>query len=101
MRAWPFVFLLLALSTLGAGGQAIPRPQATKALHELFAAAWDYDMQQRPEEASELGDRRWNDRWMDRSPEAYAQRDGHNREVLAKLAKIERNGLNKTDQLNY
>ncbi|HEY2498056.1 MAG TPA: DUF885 domain-containing protein [Candidatus Angelobacter sp.] len=38
---------------------------------------------------------------MDRSPEAYARRDGHNREVLAMLAKINRNSLSKTDQLNY
>jgi uncharacterized protein (DUF885 family) len=98
MRVWLFVFLFLVLGT---SGQAIPRPAASKALHDLFAAAWDHDMQQRPEEASEMGDRRWNDRWMDRSPEAYALRDGHNREVLAKLAKIARNGLNKTDQLNY
>ena len=58
-------------------------------------------MQERPEEASELGDRRWNDRWTDRSPEAYARRDQHNQEMLAKLAKIDRKGLSKTDQLNY
>ena len=98
MRSWLLVFLLLALPV---GGRAASGTNAAKALHDLFAAAWDYDMQQRPEEASEMGDRRWNDRWMDRSPEAYALRDVHNREVLAKLAKIERNGLNKTDQLNY
>jgi uncharacterized protein (DUF885 family) len=98
MRAWPFVFVLLALA---AGGRAVPRANATKALHDLFAAAWDQQMQEDPEHASELGDRRWNDRWMDRSPEGYARRDAANKEVLAKLAKIDRSGLSKTDQLNY
>ena len=98
MRSWPLALLLLALVT---GGRATPRQEGAKALHDLFAAAWDYDMQDRPEEASELGDRRWNDRWMDRSPEAYARRNAHNREVLARLAKINRNSLSKTDQLNY
>ena len=98
MRAWPFVLLLLAL---GSRAQTAPRADNAKALHELFAAAWEFDMQERPEEASEMGDRRWNDRWTDRSLQAYARRDQHNRGVLAQLAKIDRNGLNKTDQLNY
>ncbi|HEY2498055.1 MAG TPA: hypothetical protein VGK24_13375 [Candidatus Angelobacter sp.] len=50
MRAWPLALLLLALVT---GGRAIPRQEGAKTLHDLFAAAWDYDMQDRPEEASE------------------------------------------------
>jgi uncharacterized protein (DUF885 family) len=98
MRAWPLVFVLLALA---AGGHAIPPANAAKALHDLFAAAWDQQMQADPEHASELGDRRWNDRWMDRSPEGYARRDAANKEVLAQLAKIDRGSLGKADQLNY
>ena len=38
---------------------------------------------------------------MDRSPEGYARRNAANQEVLAKLAKIDRKSLSKTDQLNY
>ena len=98
MRAWPFVFLLLASAM---GGRALPRQEGSKALHDLFTAAWDRDMQDRPEEASEMGDRRWNDQWTDMSLEAYARRDQHNKEVLAQLARIDRKSLNKTDQLNY
>ena len=75
--------------------------QSSKQLQDLFAAAWDYDMQARPEQASELGDRRWNDRWSDESPDGYARRNQHNQEVLAALAKIDRSTLSKTDQLNY
>jgi uncharacterized protein (DUF885 family) len=98
MRSWPFVLVLFAL---GVSGRATPSPAASKALHELFATAWDHDMQERPEEASELGDRRWNDRWTDYTPEAYARRDAYNRQVLARLARVDRNGLSKADQLNY
>jgi uncharacterized protein (DUF885 family) len=98
MRPWPFVLALFALCV---GVQALPQPEGSKALHHLFSAAWDYDMQERPEEASELGDRRWNDRWADKSLEAYARRNRHNQDLLTELTKIDRNTLNKTDQLNY
>ena len=47
MRSWPFVLLLF---TLGAAMQAAHRPEGSKTLHDLFAAAWDSDMQERPEE---------------------------------------------------
>ena len=98
MRAWPLVFVLLALAS---NGRATPPANAAKTLHDLFAAAWDQQMQADPEHASELGDRRWTDRWMDRSPEGYARRDAASKEMLARLAKIDRGSLSKADQLNY
>ncbi len=99
MRRWPFVLLL---SIFFANGRAISQQApAARALHDLFTAAWDYDMQQRPDMASEQGDRRWNDRWPDKSLEAYARRDQHNQDVLASLAKIDRKALSAGDQLNY
>jgi uncharacterized protein (DUF885 family) len=98
MRAWPLVLVLLTLPTVG---RAASKSNVTKALHDLFSSAWDQEMQERPEEASELGDRRWTDRWTDRSPEAFARRDQNNHAILAKLAKIDRAQLSKTDQLNY
>ena len=98
MRAWPLVLVLLTLPVVG---RAAPRQNAAKALHDLFSLAWDQEMQERPEDASELGDRRWNDRWTDRSPEAYVRRDQNNHEILAKLAKIDRKQLSTADRLNY
>src|SRR5260370_40744030 len=100
MRCWPFVLPILALSLYSVAAAQQPNA-ATKALHDLFAAEWEYDMQQSPEFASTLGDRRWNDRWSDDSLEAFARRNQHNQEVLARLGKIDRAALSPADQLNY
>ena len=99
MRGWPLV--LLFVTSLGIQIAFAQSNAAGKALHALFDAEWDYDMQQSPEWASDLGDRRWNDRWSDDSLESYARRHQHNQEVLAKLAKIDHAGLSTADQLNY
>ena len=74
---------------------------AHKQLHQLFATEWDYTMQHSPEEASELGDRRWNDRWSDESLEEHAANHEHAKEVLVRLARINRSSLSAADQLNY
>ena len=75
--------------------------QADKTLHELFASEWDYQMEQHPTWASSLGDRRWNDRWGDRSLGAISKRHSHNLEVLAKLRAMDRGALSSPDRLNY
>src|SRR5260370_34475894 len=90
MRGWPLVLMLL--TTLGNGIAFAQSSSAAKALHDLFAAEWDYDMDHSPEWASDLGDRRWNDRWSDESLESYAHRNLHSQEVLAKLPKNDRGG---------
>ena len=73
----------------------------SKKLHELFASEWDYQLEQHPTWASRLGDRRWNDRWEDRSLDSINRQHSHNIEVLAKLKAIDREALSPSDQLNY
>lgn len=92
--------LLLSLHT-DAYAQDTRPPEAANSLHALFAAEWDYQMEQYPTWASTLGDRRWNDRWSDTSLEAITKRHSHDREVLARLAQIDRAALSATDRLNY
>jgi len=87
-----------------AGAQAASQPSSTgasKVLHDLFAAEWDYTMRQSPEWASNLGDRRFNDRWSDNSMEAIARAEEHNQDLLGRLAKIDRASLPAGDRLNY
>ncbi|HKI71763.1 MAG TPA: DUF885 domain-containing protein, partial [Verrucomicrobiae bacterium] len=75
--------------------------QTTKALQALFDAEWDYTLEQNPTWASQLGDRRWNDRWEDASLAAIEKRHEHANDVLARLKKIDRRKLSPKDQLNY
>ncbi|HWM26023.1 MAG TPA: DUF885 domain-containing protein [Chthoniobacterales bacterium] len=72
-----------------------------KALHAFFEEEWNYEMEQNPTQASSLGDRRWNDRWPDRSLEAIRKREEHATKALGRLNKIDRAKLSPADQLNY
>lgn len=72
---------------------------AADTLHQLFASEWDYWMEQYPTWASNLGDRRWNDRWEDRSVETIEKRYRHNIEVLARLNAIDRESLSASDRM--
>ena len=85
-----------------AGSIAFAQDAATtKSLSDLFAREWQYDLQESPTRASQLGDRRWNDRWPDRSLAAIKRRHEHDVEVLKELARIDRSKLSTADQLNY
>ena len=96
-RAIVFLFLLCA----GAFAQDSRANETAKTLHDLFAAEWDYQMEQHPTWASSLGDRRWNDRWSDSSLDAIYKRHDHDIATLSKLTKIDRAALSPSDQLNY
>ncbi|MCM3904343.1 MAG: DUF885 family protein, partial [Pyrinomonadaceae bacterium] len=99
-----FLFCLVSSVLLVAiiGTSAIAQDAATKkTLHDLFDREWEYQMEQSPTRASQMGDRRWNDRWRDVSMEAIKKRHEHGRGVLEQLAPIDRSKLAPQDQLNY
>ena len=50
---------------------------ADKTFNDFLESEWNYEMEQNPTRASSQGDRRWNDRWGDRSLEAYRKREEH------------------------
>jgi uncharacterized protein (DUF885 family) len=94
--------LALVIAILMFKNSSAQQPQSDSSpLHALFAAEWDYDSQQAPEAASERGDRRWNDRWSERTLAAISQRNQHYQDVLVRLSKIDRSKLSAADQLNY
>jgi uncharacterized protein (DUF885 family) len=74
---------------------------ATKALHTLLDAEWEYVMREFPTFASSLGDRRYNDQWGDTSLAAIQRRNEHNIQLREKLKTIDRRQLSVADQLNY
>lgn len=96
-----FVCALLQLPQSAGGETQNDQSGAGKTLNDFFESEWTYEMEQNPVRASFLGDRRWNDRWGDRSLEAYRKREAHTSDALAGLVKIDRAQLSKTDQLNY
>jgi uncharacterized protein (DUF885 family) len=75
--------------------------EATQALHQLFDREWEYQMEHDPVTASELADRRWNDKWQDLTPDAVRETFKHAREVLAQLHAIDRSHLSTEDQVSY
>lgn len=80
---------------------APPRSGPSKALHDLFDAEWEWRLKEHPELATSVGDPRYNDRWTDRSAAAFAGREAHERELLARIRRLDRSRLSPDDQLNY
>lgn len=74
---------------------------AGKELHALFDESWETELREHPTTASQIGDARYNDRWDDVSPAAYARGFQRDRDYLAKLARISRAKLGPEDQLSY
>ena len=76
-------------------------PTAADRLHELFEAEWERGLRENPTWASYLGDRRFDDRWPDLSPEARARSHAADRAVLEALAAIPVAELSEADRLNH
>ncbi len=76
-------------------------PEAGARLNALFKEEWEYRLKDDPVTATELGDRRYNDRWPDDSLAAMDRRHNHRREVLRQLDALDLKSLSDTDRLNY
>lgn len=74
---------------------------ADSRLTAYFAAEWERGLQESPENASYNGDKRFNDRWTDRSLAAIAQREAADRAALVQLQAIGRKALSTDAQLDY
>jgi uncharacterized protein (DUF885 family) len=90
--------LVIALSSVAVESRPVA-PSA--ALSALIDGEWAYELEHSPTYASVLGDRRWNDRWDDRSLAAIAADHRHNLAVLKKLALIPRGALSPAERLDY
>lgn len=80
---------------------AIAQADAVADLHALFDAEWERGLREYPENATYLGDRRYDDRWADLSLEAIAASHAADRAALARLAGIDRALLPAAEQLNH
>jgi uncharacterized protein (DUF885 family) len=101
MAALGIVFIALR-TTEDAMARSVNAAPGTAAeeLHQFFASEWDYEMQWNPVRASALGDRRWNDRWPDRTLDSLRKDRDHRAAALQKLQAIDRSALPATDRVS-
>jgi uncharacterized protein (DUF885 family) len=71
-----------------------------KALEQLLAEQWEYNLRTHPEFATMLGDHRWDDRWTDFSPEAIATDFAEQKKFLARFEAIDTTGFPEQEALN-
>jgi uncharacterized protein (DUF885 family) len=81
--------------------ESIETKAATLALHQLLDNEWQRTLQDDPEFASWLGDKRYDDRWQDLNPEAIQKRHEYRQSVLKHLATIDSRLLSKQDRISY
>jgi uncharacterized protein (DUF885 family) len=98
----PLAVLAVLVALVGpAAAAAAPASASVAALHRLFDSAWEQDLRDNPLAATYYGDPRFNDRWPDLSRAGLARGHDHDREALARLARIPRAALPPAEQLNY
>ena len=96
------VALLVPLVGLLSVDSALAAKKAANApLLKLFETSWQEDLADDPMSATALGDHRYDALLTDMSPEAIAKRSQRAFTRLAALRKINREKLDKADQLNY
>ena len=91
----------LGLLVLAPAFAAKEPKSANGPLLKLFDQVWQEDLADNPIQATSLGDARYNDKLPDMSVEGLDRRNKKNFSRLQSLAKMNRDKLEKADQLNY
>ncbi len=99
VRLFLFCLFVTTASAQNAPQKSAPNP--TKALYALFDEEWEHGLQESPLSASSLGDRRYATSWGDASLKHLEAEYQRNKQVLKKLAAINRSKLSAMDQVNY
>src|SRR5687768_13505131 len=100
MRRLTIALLAPLAGLLIAPAFAAKKP-ANAPLLKLFDQVWQEDLVDDPIGATQLGDPRYNDKLPDMSVLAIDERNKRNYLRLASLRKINKEKLEKADQLNY
>jgi uncharacterized protein (DUF885 family) len=101
MRRQTLIALLAPLGFLAVDTAFAAKAAGNAPLVKLFEATWQEDLADNPLLATSLGDSRYNDRLPDMTQLAFDARQKKNYARLQSLAKINREKLDKADQLNY
>ena len=99
MRKPPPLLLIAAWVVLAAG--PLRAQSAEERLEALFDEDWEFTLREDPLFATDVGDARYNDRLGSALPEDFDRRAAHTREVIEKLAAIDRGSLGPAALVNY
>jgi len=101
--------MIFLLNSVSAAGQAIaPQPSLTKtsiqtrtqSLNAVFTDYWEEYLRHWPENATALGDKRYNDRWSDLSSAETERSLRRNRQFVKRLRALDTAELSPQDKLS-
>ncbi len=93
--------VVCAFSMLLAAGRQTERAGSAHArLAELIEQEWQYELETSPEEATAIGDNRYNDRLTDYSAAAFGQRAERTQDFVGRLQQVPEAALSAEDRLN-
>jgi uncharacterized protein (DUF885 family) len=91
---------LLSCSSSPKGEPMAAKADNQKQLRALFDEEWEYELRQSPENATALGDNRYNDRLDDYSAEAQRADVAAKQKFLSRFEAIDSSGLSQPDTLS-
>ena len=98
LKTRPALFILTALF---ASSGAAAQESASTQLERLFADAWEFTLQENPLFATQVGDRRFNDRLPTVSVDDYQRRLDAQKRFLERLDGIDRSALSKPARTDH
>jgi uncharacterized protein (DUF885 family) len=91
----------LVLASPSVGAADTPGLDARREqLKKLIAEEWEYEMRESPEQATVIGDERYNDRWSDASLAHIPQYKQDNEKWLAQFQVVDTTGFPEQEKLN-
>jgi uncharacterized protein (DUF885 family) len=91
------VLIICAASSLPLAAQTAEET----AFRKVVGDEWEFVLREAPTFASQLGDKRYNDRWPDVSLAAIERRHKHQRDVLKQISKFDVTKFSPAEHLNY
>ncbi|HEY6548403.1 MAG TPA: DUF885 domain-containing protein [Vicinamibacteria bacterium] len=102
MRSLSFHCLAFSAALVAAAGPSrLLAADAPTELKQILDEAWEFQLREEPLFATRVGDKRYNDRLPSVSPADFERRAAFARQVLARLASLDRGALSPADQINY
>ncbi|MEE8521396.1 MAG: DUF885 domain-containing protein [Gemmatimonadota bacterium] len=101
IKPLPIVALLGALLASSADAGFAQQAEASAQLERLFAEAWEFALQENPLFATQVGDRRYNDRLPSVTVSDYQRRLVKQLSFLQRLDAIDKSSLSESERTSY